>query len=234
MGGVMRYLVMAMFLGLASLLGACSTMAPASQAIAVAQATPAADVPVINHDVSPRVAAPVQDVAPTAAVLSLEMLDHTALSPPEIEPLHVRVEPDKASIDCMATTLYAEARGEGDKGMVAVGYVIVNRTKDGRFPTTVCEVVKQKTVIKNRRTAKSEVHCQFSFFTSASSCQRSAIKVRDEAAYQKAVELAKAVLCGDAVNPIDNCLYFHNVHVRSPKPVVHASRKRIGLHYFYA
>lgn len=230
----MRYLVMAMFLGLASLLGACSTMAPPTQAIAVAHAPVAAEVPVINHDVTPRVAAPVQDVTPTAIVLSPEVLDHTALSPPLPDPLPVRVEPDKASVECMATTLYAEARGEGEKGMVAVGYVILNRTKDGRFPTTVCDVVKQKTVIKNRKTAKSEVHCQFSFFTSASSCQRSAIKVHDQAAYQRAVELAKAVLYGDAINPINNCLYFHNVHVRSPKPVLHATRVRIGLHYFYA
>jgi hypothetical protein len=234
LGGVMRRLVMVIFIGLSSLMAACSTMAPPTQAIAIASATPAAEVPVINHDVTPRVIPAVQDVAPSASVLSLETLDHTALSPPETEITYVRVAPDRASIECMATTLYAEARGEGDKGMIAVGFVIVNRTKDGRFPTTVCEVVKQKTVVKNRKTARMETHCQFSFFTPQSSCQKSAIKVHDPAAYQKAMELAKAVLCGEVINPIDNCLYFHNVHVRSPKPVLHASRKRIGLHYFYA
>lgn len=230
----MRYLVMAMFLGFSSLMAACSTMAPPTQAIAVASATPAAEVPVINHDVTPRITAPVQDVAPSTTVLSMETLDHTALSPPATEPLPVRVEPDKASIDCMATTLYAEARGEGDKGMVAVGYVILNRTRDGRFPTTVCGVVKDKWVHKNRKTAKSEVHCQFSFFTKESACQKSGIKVHDQVAYQKATDLARAVLMGDVGNPIDNCLYFHNVHVRSPKPVKQASRRRIGLHYFLA
>lgn len=234
MGGAMRRLAMVIAIGLSSLMAACSTMAPPTQAIAIASATPAAEVPVINHDVTPRIPAAVQDVAPSASVLSLETLDHTALSPPETDVLAVRAEPDNASIQCMAVTLYSEARGEGDKGMIAVGYVIVNRTKDGRFPTTVCEVVKQKTVIKNRKTARMETHCQFSFFTKESACMKSGIKVHDQAAYQKAVDLARAVLCGDAINPIDHCLYFHNVHVRSPKPVKLASRKRIGLHYFYA
>lgn len=45
---------------------------------------------------------------------------------------------------CMAEAVYQEARGEPYKGKLAVGQVIMNRTKNPRFPNTVCDVIFQK------------------------------------------------------------------------------------------
>ena len=47
-------------------------------------------------------------------------------------------------VECLATTLYAEAKGRGEFGMVLVGNVILNRLEHSDFPETVCGVVKQK------------------------------------------------------------------------------------------
>jgi N-acetylmuramoyl-L-alanine amidase len=48
-------------------------------------------------------------------------------------------------IDIMARTIYGEARGEDLPGMVAVGWVILNRAKRGppRFPSSIAAVCKQ-------------------------------------------------------------------------------------------
>lgn len=48
-----------------------------------------------------------------------------------------------SDIDVMARTLWGEARGEGRGGMIAVAWVILNRLRDRRWPTSIMEVCKQ-------------------------------------------------------------------------------------------
>ena len=38
----------------------------------------------------------------------------------------------KDQLECLATNTYMEARGEGEKGMLATIFVVLNRTKDSR------------------------------------------------------------------------------------------------------
>jgi len=45
-------------------------------------------------------------------------------------------------IDCLATNMFYEARGEPDRGKLAVGLVTLNRVKKG-YANTVCDVVRQ-------------------------------------------------------------------------------------------
>ena len=47
----------------------------------------------------------------------------------------------KKDIDCIAKTIYSEARGEPKIGQVAVGYTILNRTKI--FNKPICRVIKK-------------------------------------------------------------------------------------------
>lgn len=54
------------------------------------------------------------------------------------------MELDSKSRDSVIRTLYGEARGEGDRGMIAVAHVIKNRTLDKRWPNTGDAVVRQK------------------------------------------------------------------------------------------
>lgn len=61
----------------------------------------------------------------------------------------VAAEPDAAAsetsedINCLAGAIYFEAGNEPLDGQLAVGRVIVNRTRSGRFPTSYCGVVYQ-------------------------------------------------------------------------------------------
>jgi N-acetylmuramoyl-L-alanine amidase len=44
---------------------------------------------------------------------------------------------------CLAIAVYGEARGETTESMVAVAWVILNRTNSRHYPNTVCDVVLQ-------------------------------------------------------------------------------------------
>ncbi len=47
-------------------------------------------------------------------------------------------------IDLLAKLVYAEARGEGIEGMLAVADVVLNRVKDERFPDSIKDIIFQK------------------------------------------------------------------------------------------
>jgi len=51
-------------------------------------------------------------------------------------------------IECLARNIYFEAAGEPLEGKVAVGVVTLNRTRDPRYPQSICAVVNQKHVVK--------------------------------------------------------------------------------------
>lgn len=103
---------------------------------------------------------------------------------------------DPRSAECMARVIYYEARGEGTQGMAAVGYVIMNRIKDRRFPSSVCGVVGQSTVIRGKR------YYQFSWAGHPP-------RIHSAAAWERSLTVARRVLNGTIRNPIGDALYFH-------------------------
>src|SRR5690606_16542395 len=52
--------------------------------------------------------------------------------------------PSFFDIDCLARTLYGEARGEGLRGIEAVACVILNRARDRRWPERIEDVCLQR------------------------------------------------------------------------------------------
>jgi spore germination cell wall hydrolase CwlJ-like protein len=46
-------------------------------------------------------------------------------------------------MNCIATAVYFESRGEPFDGQLAVAEVVINRARSGRYPSTYCGVVKQ-------------------------------------------------------------------------------------------
>jgi spore germination cell wall hydrolase CwlJ-like protein len=48
---------------------------------------------------------------------------------------------DDEQTNCLAKTMYFEARGQGTVGMEAVGNVVLNRLQDPRYPKTICDIV---------------------------------------------------------------------------------------------
>lgn len=45
---------------------------------------------------------------------------------------------------CLASVIYAEARGEPIDGQIAVGQVVMNRVSEKHWPSDICEVAYQK------------------------------------------------------------------------------------------
>jgi N-acetylmuramoyl-L-alanine amidase len=120
---------------------------------------------------------------------------------------------DKASQDCLATAVYFEAKGESLRGQRAVAEVIINRTRSGRFPSSICGVVKQRG--------------QFSFVHGG----RLPGVPRDCAAWHKAVAVARMAMDGAGERVASNALFFH---ARSVSAGWHAVRvAQIGNHLFY-
>ncbi len=133
-------------------------------------------------------------------------------------PAHVN-EPEQQ--DCLARGIYFEARGEPERGKVAVGQVILNRVKNPAFPSRICDVVYQNFGQRNA--------CQFSF-----ACDGIEDRIRSTKHYKIAQQIARKVTDGTVfLYEVGDSTHFHTTAVR-PKWAGQLTRtKRIGQHIFY-
>ena len=116
-------------------------------------------------------------------------------------------------LECLATGIYFESKGEPLAGQLAVGQVIANRAQSGRFPSTYCGVLLQRG--------------QFSFVRG-----RSLPSVpRSSKQWQTAVAMAKIVAQGLKDSAASNALFFHARYV-SPRWRLKRVAA-IGNHIFY-
>lgn len=109
---------------------------------------------------------------------------------------------------CMALAIHHESRGESITGQAAVGYTIINRTKNKGFPETICKVIHQKG--------------QFGFIVKK-------LKIRNFKEFEVSKKVAIQIINGKIRNPIGNRLYFSRKQIfkTSNKPI------RIGKHVFF-
>ena len=115
-----------------------------------------------------------------------------------------------SDVDLIARAINGEARGEPYEGQVAVGAVILNRTRDPKFPKTVAGVIYQPGA-----------------FTAVSDGQIN-VPINPKSSVFKAAR--------DALNgwdPTNGCIYYWNPATATSKwiwsrPIV----KKIGKHYF--
>jgi spore germination cell wall hydrolase CwlJ-like protein len=121
---------------------------------------------------------------------------------------------------CLTQALYFEARGESVKGQFAVAEVIMNRVKSGRFPDTVCGVIRQGTGKKYQ--------CQFTY-----TCDGNSEKIREPGAYKNVGKVARAVLDGRAAALTSGATHYHTTAVRPRWSRVYNKTARIGVHIFY-
>jgi spore germination cell wall hydrolase CwlJ-like protein len=118
-----------------------------------------------------------------------------------------------SEMECLAGAIYFESKGEPLAGQLAVAEVIINRTKSGKYPTTLCGVVKQPS--------------QFSFVRGG----RMPPIAKDSAAWRKAVAIAHIASNDLAESPVPSATSFHATYV-SPR----WRMKRlatVGRHVFY-
>ena len=116
-------------------------------------------------------------------------------------------------IECLKINAYMEARNQGVKGMQAVTWVVLNRTKHPSYPSTPCSVIAQPK--------------QFSWYGNKP------IQIKEKDAYMQAERVVEGVLSGKLKDNTNSSTHFHSARI---KPVW-ASRlsytTTIGSHCFY-
>jgi N-acetylmuramoyl-L-alanine amidase len=120
---------------------------------------------------------------------------------------------------CMAMTLYWEARDEGRAGMIAVGYVVLNRIKSRKFPDDVCTVVKQ---------GGESPPCQFSYW-----CDGKHDEPAPGKQWNLAQKVAEELLSHPPGDPTGGALFFHSVEDSAPWQKQRRRTAKIGDHIYY-
>ena len=118
---------------------------------------------------------------------------------------------DYKQIYCIANAAYAEARGEGEKGMKAVSSVIINRIRSPLYENTPCGVVNSPG--------------QFTYNHKA--------KITDSDSYTKAVVIATISYLGLASDITHGATMFHTSSVHPPWGKHMVNTACIGHHLFY-
>lgn len=205
----------------------------AAGAAAPAAGTPAAPMEVAS--LSPELASPALSAideaaepgsgAPTPRTLSQQIAYARADAPVTVFDGTLRSREGKKvsakELNCMATAIYFEARGESYRGQVAVGQVVMNRVKHKLYPDTICSVVFQN---QHRRNA-----CQFSF-----ACDGIPERVYDKKAWVQAEEIAKGVIAGDLyLSEVGYATHYHATYVYPHWAPRMKKVVKIGHHVFY-
>ena len=122
-------------------------------------------------------------------------------------------DPGSRELECLAVGIYFESKSESLAGQLAVGQVIANRAKSGRFASTYCGVLFQRS--------------QFSFVRGKSY----PAPARAGRQWHNAVAVAKIVDQKLHSSPVPNALFFHAKRV---SPRWRLSRVgSVGNHIFY-
>ncbi len=116
-------------------------------------------------------------------------------------------------LECLAGAIYFEAKSESLAGQLAVGRVIVNRARSGRFPASYCGVVFQRS--------------QFSFV------RGSAMPTINRASrgWQTAAAMARIAHDGSWTSPAEGALFFHAARVSPGWRLTRIAR--VDNHVFY-
>lgn len=120
-------------------------------------------------------------------------------------------------VRCLAEAIYYEARGEPERGQLAVAEVVANRVNSRAYPNTYCGVVRQR----------SRNVCQFSW---ACDSKRSAPRGPQ---WDKAVSISSRVIDGWDPNVVGNATHFHATFVSPSWSRVLPRVAKIGSHVFY-
>lgn len=124
-------------------------------------------------------------------------------------------------LNCLATAIYFEARGESYRGQVAVAQVVLNRVAHKLYPATICGVVYQN---QHRRNA-----CQFSF-----ACDGMPERITDRKSWTQAEDIARDVAAGSAyLTEVGYSTHYHATYVYPHWAPRMTKVTKIGLHVFY-
>ena len=116
-------------------------------------------------------------------------------------------------IQCLVLNSYMEARGQGVKGMQAVTWVVLNRTKHPSYPSTPCSVIAQPK--------------QFSWYGNKP------IQIKEKDAYTQAERVVEGVLSGKLKDNTNSSTHFHSARIKPVWANRLSYTTTIGSHCFY-
>jgi spore germination cell wall hydrolase CwlJ-like protein len=195
-----------------------------SPASAPAGATPVARLP---RTATPALIAPMvtAGVPDTLTPLASRPTIHLSALPPRRpatprSPLAGTVTSER-EMRCLAEAIYWEARSEPERGQAAVAQVVLNRTRSGVYPSSVCGVVYQN---RHRYLA-----CQFTF-----ACEGRSLKVTEDGPWRTAMRIARDVAEGRTyLAGVGNATHYHANYVRPWWARYMERREKVGRHIFY-
>ena len=116
---------------------------------------------------------------------------------------------------CLATAVYFESKGEPLEGQLAVAHVVMNRAVSGRYPTSLCGVVRQR--------------AQFSFV------RRGTFPRIDQAcqAWRKARAIARVARLNLTPALPRDVLWYHADYVTPRWRQALIRFEKVGRHIFY-
>ena len=119
---------------------------------------------------------------------------------------------------CMAKNLYYEAAMEPYEGKLAVAQVTMNRANSSKFPSTICEVVYQKTGSTYQFTWVGE----------------KVSEIRNKYAWEECLMVARKALTERKLHDTiykTQAMYYHNTSVNPAWKLKYVAK--IGNHLFY-
>lgn len=147
-----------------------------------------------NAPGAPVVPAPVEAPVETSVAPAAPIVPQRAASLAHMVRATAYVEPENAQLRCLANGVYFESNGESLDGQLAVAHVIINRARSGRFATSYCGVLTQRS--------------QFSFVRGGVVPQ-----APRGASWQRSVAIARIAEAQSWRNPAPGALFFHAARV---------------------
>ncbi|MBO6785478.1 MAG: cell wall hydrolase [Rhodospirillales bacterium] len=145
----------------------------------------------------------------------------TLFAPAANYTFHANNDARLQQLRCLALNVYWEARSESIPGQIAVAAVTLNRVQSPRFPSNVCDVVRQGGEIRRHR-------CQFSWW-----CDGKKDEPLETTAWRRATTLARLVSAGVIEDPTDGALWYHADYVKPHWADAKERLTKIGRHIFY-
>jgi spore germination cell wall hydrolase CwlJ-like protein len=140
---------------------------------------------------------------------------------------NLKLEKINSEINCLAMTIYHEARGSSFNDKISVADVVMNRVGNKNYPDTVCGVVKQAKKDKSGNIVKNQ--CQFSWY-----CDGKTDQPRDARPWTEAKTIAKQMITtGKYRGKTQGATHFHNDQVYPEWATVYQPVAAYGGHIYY-
>lgn len=122
--------------------------------------------------------------------------------------------------ECLARTLYYEARGEPISGIIGVAYTVINRVKLSSYPNTICGVVRET----------RDGACQYSYW-----CSHRFDIPGEDSGYKTSLAIARYVLNADnhVYDPTHGAIYYTEKGLKPEWAKHFRNYIIIGRHKFY-